>query len=131
MPALFCWNKMSNLKTLIPFNKRSKEEVYQIRRKGAYAKAEAQKKRKELKETLIMLLELGNTQEDICKKLIKGKLNPKTFEVIRDTIGEKPKDVVDNNVNVNVALVEFVENGKGQSSNTEDIQSASNRKEEE
>lgn len=122
---------MGNLKTLIPFNKRSKEEVYQIRRKGAYAKVAADKRRRELKETLIMLLELGNTQEDICKKLIKGKLNPKTFEVIRDTIGEKPKDVVDNNVNVNVALVEFVENGKGQSSNTENIQPASDRKEEE
>lgn len=84
---------MANEKNLIPLNKRSKKAQREIQQKGRDAFKKKCEKRKALKETLTILLELGNTQEEICKKLISGEFNPRTFEVIRDTIGEKPVDI--------------------------------------
>ena len=84
---------MANEKNLIPLNKRSKKAQREIQQKGRDAFKKKCEKRKALKETLTILLELGNTQEEICKKLISGEFNPRTFEVIRDTIGEKPVEV--------------------------------------
>ena len=79
-----------NLKSLDEIDPK---EAFAIRSKGGKASACAQRKRKELKETLLELLALGQTQEEICMKLLSGEFNAKTFEVIRDTIGEKPKEV--------------------------------------
>ena len=78
---------------LITLDKRSPEEAFAIRSAGGKACACAQKRRKELKETLLELLASDNLQDVICQKLLSGEFNAKTFEVIRDTIGEKPVDV--------------------------------------
>ena len=60
--------------------------------------AEVQREKRALREELILLLSQGKTQEKmslaIIEEAIKG--NVKAFEVIRDTIGEKPKDIVEN-----------------------------------
>lgn len=93
---------------MIPLTKRSKKDARRIRQMGAEASNAAQRKRKELKETLLALLEAGNTQEDICRALISGEFSPKVFEVIRDTIGEKPKEVQDVNMNANVNVMPSV-----------------------
>lgn len=92
-----------NLKTLDEIDPK---EAFAIRSKGGKASACAQRKRKELKETLLELLALGKTQEEICMKLLSGEFNAKTFEVIRDTIGEKPKEVSEH-VFEGVSEVEF------------------------
>lgn len=88
-----------NESNLIPQNKRTKEEQREIARKGGIASGKARKERKELKEELLILLSKGNTQEKISLALIKKAMkgDTKAFEVIRDTIGEKPKDVVEVN----------------------------------
>lgn len=54
--------------------------------------AEKRQERKALKDELIALLSAGKTQEKISLALIQEALdgNVKAFEVIRDTIGEKP-----------------------------------------
>lgn len=54
--------------------------------------AEKRQERKALKEELIALLSVGKMQEKISLALIQEALdgNVKAFEVIRDTIGEKP-----------------------------------------
>lgn len=63
-------------------------------RKGGIKSGEVRRKRKSLKETLLLLLEEGNTQNDITLALIeKAKSGDvKAYESIRDTIGEKPTD---------------------------------------
>lgn len=91
---------------LIPLSERDPEEAFKIRSKGGEACASAQRRRKELKETLNELLAMGNTQEELCAKLIAGEFNPSVFAVIRDTVGEKPVDV-QKNLFEGVGEVEF------------------------
>lgn len=91
---------------LIPLSERDPEEAFKIRSKGGEACASAQRRRKELKETLNELLAMGNTQEELCAKLIAGEFNPSVFAVIRDTVGEKPVDV-QKNLFEGVSEVEF------------------------
>ena len=94
------------------FNDMTPEEAFAIRSAGGKACAEAHRRRRELKETLIELLSIGKTQEELCAKLIAGEFNPSTFTAIRDTIGEKPVDV-QKNIFEKVEEVEFrVKNAK-------------------
>lgn len=86
---------MANAENLKPpINKRSTSEQREIRQKGGIKSGEVRRARKTLKEELLLLLESGNTRNKISlaliKKAIKG--NIKAFEVIRDTIGEKPTE---------------------------------------
>lgn len=79
---------------LTPFNKMDPERAREIRAKGNKAYAENCKKRKALKEELLLLLAQGDTQKNISLAIIQKAMNgdTKAFEVIRDTIGEKPTD---------------------------------------
>lgn len=94
-------------KNLISFNDMPPEQAFAIRSKGGKAAAEAHKRRRELKETLIELLSMDNTQEELCAKLIAGEFNPSVFTAIRDTIGEKPIDVKRDIIET-VGEVEFI-----------------------
>lgn len=80
---------------LIPI--RTHEEAVEKGRRGAYARAEAIKKRKTLKEELLVLLSENNNQNNMTLALIQKALNGdiKAFEVIRDTIGEKQTEKIE------------------------------------
>lgn len=54
------------------------------------------KQRKTLKEELLLLLSEGQIQKKISLSLIQEALDgsTKAYEIIRDTIGEKPQDNV-------------------------------------
>lgn len=101
-----------NQDNLIPMNERSKEEAREMGKKGGIASGKSRKERKALREELLLLLSMGDTQEKISLSLIKEatKGNTKAFEVIRDTIGEKPIYKVNTNiesdVNINIELVD-------------------------
>jgi len=84
-------------KDLIPLNKRTIEEQKKIAKIGGLASGKARRDKKVLREELLVLLSTSNTQENICVALVKEALNGniKAFEVIRDTIGEKPTDKVE------------------------------------
>ena len=88
---------MANEQNLIPMNKRTPRERKEIARKGAKATNELKAKRKTLREELLALLATGDNQNkmslEIIEKALKG--DTKAFEVIRDTIGEKPKDQIE------------------------------------
>ena len=75
----------------------SKEEARERGRKGGLASGEARRKRKTLKEELLLMLSEGETQKSVTLALIEKAMNgdTKAFEVIRDTIGEKPADKVE------------------------------------
>ena len=74
----------------------SKEEARERGRKGGLASGEARRKRKTLKEELLLMLSDGETQQSVTIALIEKAMSgdTKAFEVIRDTIGEKPVDKV-------------------------------------
>ena len=75
----------------------SKDEARERGRKGGLASGEARRKRKTLKEELLLMLSEGETQQSVTLALIEKAMSgdTKAFEVIRDTIGEKPVDKVE------------------------------------
>lgn len=83
-----------NLKKLSP------EEARKNGSKGGKKSAEVRRQKKLLKEILEEALEketkTGNVAIDITNALIKKakKGNVKAYEVIRDTLGQKPKETV-------------------------------------
>jgi hypothetical protein len=81
---------MPNVDNLQPV--RSKKEARERGKIGGQKSGEARREKKQLREELILLLQASNTQEKISVALINEALkgNVKAFEVIRDTIGEKP-----------------------------------------
>ncbi len=71
-------------------------------RKAGKVSARVKKERKTFKEELLMLLEEKDTQKNISVALVLKALDGdiKAFEVLRDTIGEKPTDKIDMNANL-------------------------------
>ena len=94
---------MANEQNLIPNSKRTPSELREMTRKAGIASGEARRARKTLKETLLMMLEEGNTQNDITLALLQKALNgdTKAYEVIRDTVGEKPTDKIEQSGELN------------------------------
>lgn len=88
-------------KNLKPMNKLTVEEQKKIARAGGKASGESRRRRKTLRDELLAMLSDGDTQKKISVALIKEATDgnnagsvTKAFEVIRDTIGEKPIDKV-------------------------------------
>ena len=92
---------MANEQNLIPNSERTPSELREMARNGGLASGEARRKRKTLKEELLLMLSDGDIQEKISIALINEAINgnnagsvTKAFEVIRDTIGERPVEKV-------------------------------------
>ncbi len=90
---------MANNENLRPKTTLSTEEAKKLGAAGGKKSGEARRARKKLKEELEILLEMQakgdkTYQEQIVLALVKRaqKGDTKAFEVIRDTIGEKPVD---------------------------------------
>lgn len=83
---------MANSENLKPV--RSESEAREKGKKGGIKSGEVRRERKALKEELLLLLSTGDTQKKLSLALIEKAMNGdvKAFEVIRDTIGEKPVD---------------------------------------
>lgn len=90
----------SNLKKL------STREAREIGKKGGKASAKARQERKALKDELLLLLSNGDTQKKVSLALIEQAKNgnTKAFEIIRDTIGEKPVDKVETDLSFNIRV---------------------------
>ena len=90
---------MANEQNLKPVS--SKKEARERGRKGGLASGESRRKRKTLKEELLLMLSDSDIQQKISLALINEAINgnnagsvTKAFEVIRDTIGERPVEKV-------------------------------------
>ncbi len=85
---------MANTQNLIKNEDLTPEQRRANASKAGKASAEARKKRKTLKEELLALLANGDTQNRMSLAIIEKAMNgdTKAFEIVRDTIGEKPKD---------------------------------------
>lgn len=87
---------LANTENLVSLADRTTEEQRAIASAGGKASGEARRKRKTLKEELLLMLSEGETQQSVTFALIEKAMSgdTKAFEVIRDTIGEKPIDKV-------------------------------------
>lgn len=92
---------MANEQNLKPI--RTTERARELQEKAAQKQRENIARRKTLKETLLLMLEEGNTQNDITLALLQKALNgdTKAYEVIRDTVGEKPTDKIEQSGELN------------------------------
>ena len=91
---------MSNMENLIPMNKRRKNEARELGKKGGIASGKARKKKRTLKDELQIIMKTINEdgvtyQELISTALVKEALkgNTKAYEIIRNTLGQKPIEV--------------------------------------
>ena len=116
---------MANEQNLKPLNTRTQRERKEIARKGAEATNKIIAERKTLSEELRLLLgQLTDknitVQESITVALVgqAKRGNTKAFEIIRDTIGEKPSENLNLKGDIDGAkcFAEYVgvlKNGKG------------------
>lgn len=99
-------SKATNPQNLIPQSKKSPEERSRIARMGQIASTEAKRRKKTFREAMEAILEKevldknGNKIDLLtaisAKQIEKaGKGDTKAFEVIRDTIGQKPVERVE------------------------------------
>ena len=97
---------MAGTDNLIPLNQRTKEEQKEITTMGGKASGEARREKRLFKdlleEALLMETETGNKYVDITISLIEQARsgNVKAFEVIRDTMGQKPVEKTENNITI-------------------------------
>lgn len=100
---------MANEQNLVPNDKRTPSERRENAKKAGKASGKARKERKMLKDELLLLLEKEDTQEKICLALVKQaqRGNIKAFEVMRDTIGERPIESVEITKNVSETVADI------------------------
>lgn len=99
-----------NESNLIPQSERTKEEQRKIARKGGIASGKARREKKIFKEAIEK--QLGQSIDSMIESMIKqakcGNVQAITF--LRDTIGEKPTDKVEaevnSDVNINIELTD-------------------------
>jgi len=97
--------KSDGYKNLIPVTQLSEEEQRKMRSNAGKKSGEVRQKRKQMKEHLLLLLSEGKVQENILVSMIKEaseKGNVKAAEFIRDTLGEKPKEQIENDIEVKI-----------------------------
>ena len=88
---------MANIENLrVP----STEEARAMQRKSAAKRSQNIKERKLLMELLIERTKSKDLEEMLDNLIERAKYTDKGFEVYRDTIGEKPTEKIDTNVNL-------------------------------
>ena len=83
---------MANEENLIPANKRSLSEARENGRKGGIASGKARREKKLWKDEIMKRLGENDWNEIIDNLKERAKKNDKSFEVLRDTMGQKPTD---------------------------------------
>lgn len=97
------------IENLKPFDTLTEEQQREICSKGGKKSAEVKKERKKLKEELLLLLSEGDNNRRMSIAIFERALNgdTKAFEVIRDTIGEKPKEQIES-TNVEMSYEDYI-----------------------
>lgn len=94
-----------NDENLKPFNKRTKNEAREIGAKGGQASGEARRRKRDIRAAMEALLEkeykgidgkvLSGAEAIALKQMQKAlKGDPKAFELVRDSAGQKPVEKV-------------------------------------
>lgn len=102
---------MNGQENLVPQSERTKEEQREIARKGGIASGKARREKKIFKEAIEK--QLGQSIDSMIESMIEqaksGNVQAITF--LRDTIGEKPTDKVEAEVNSDVTInIELTDN---------------------
>lgn len=95
---------MANEKNLKPV--RTKTEARERGRNGGIASGKARKENKLIKDRILERMGESDWETMIDNLIARAQEDTKSFETLRDTIGQKPKDElnVDTTVSINVEL---------------------------
>lgn len=110
---------MANEQNLTPFTERSESEVRELNRKGGIKSGEARRAKRDIRKALEALLEkdykdksgnvMSGTEAIALKQMEKAmKGDTRAFEIIRDTVGQKPVEKVEQ-VNIDMEYQQSVE----------------------
>lgn len=93
-----------NEENLIPFEERTEEELREMRRKGGINSGKARREKKLFKEAIEK--KLGKSIDSMIDSMIEqaNKGNVQAITFLRDTIGEKPTDKIEADVNSDVTI---------------------------
>lgn len=99
--------KNKGLDNLISFNEMTPERRKEVARNGGYKSGEAKREKKMLKEYLEIILSMRDAEgEDKYTKITRALIDKaedgdtRAFEVVRDTLGQKPIDKLNMNANL-------------------------------
>lgn len=99
--------KENSLKNLISFDQMSPEKHKEASKNGGIKSGEAKREKKMLREYLEMILSMEDAdKEDRYTKITRALIDKaedgdtKAFEVIRDTLGQKPVDKLNMSANL-------------------------------
>lgn len=105
-----------NEENLVSLADRTTEEQREIARKGGIASGKARRERKTLKEALLIALDIKKGDKTIQEIGVEALLERFTtgdiqaFTTVRDTIGEKPTEKIEadvnSDVNINIELTD-------------------------
>lgn len=86
-----------NPQNLISADKRTLEERKMVASRAGKASGESRRRKKTLREELLAILSDGDTQNRVSLALVQQALlgNVKAFETLRDTIGQKPVEKIE------------------------------------
>lgn len=86
---------MANEQNLKPQNTRTKSEQREIARLGGKASGKARRENKLLKDAILERMGADDWDEMVDALIGRAKETDKAFEILRDTIGQKPSEKVD------------------------------------
>ena len=103
--------KENSLKNLIRFDQMTPEKRKETARNGGIKSGEAKREKKMLREYLEMILAMEDAEgEDRYTKITRALIDKaedgdtKAFEVVRDTLGQKPKEQVEQKQEIKVVM---------------------------
>lgn len=100
---------MANEQNLVSLATRSQRERTEIARKGQEASAKAKRENKLIKDRILERMGEKDWDTMIDNLIARASEDTRSFEVLRDTIGQKPKDAVEvqgNGIEIRVHNVE-------------------------
>lgn len=93
---------MANEQNLKSFtSNQSHEEAVRNGSKGGIKSGQARREKKIFKEAIAERMGYKDFEEMIDNLIVRAKNNDKSFEVLRDTLGQKPTESVELNAEVN------------------------------
>jgi diphthamide synthase subunit DPH2 len=89
------------------FTALSTDEARKRGKQGGIASGKSRRERKTLAEELKVLLSSGKEQKKVCLALVESAKdgNVRAFEIIRDTIGEKPVDKMESEATAEITFI--------------------------
>jgi hypothetical protein len=87
-------DEMANEQNLVSLATRSQRERSEIARKGQEASAKAKRENKLIRDRILERMGEDDWDTMIDKLIERATIDTKSFEVLRDTIGQKPKEQV-------------------------------------